>query len=477
MDGEERRQNMTYKSVGQDIVFCRTEKKYQSICHGIQRSLAGGRIKPGDQLPPQRELADELGVTLGTVTRAYKELEKLGLLRGETGRGTFIARREIEEFTLHHLHNKVEKEIGGMIRFDLNFPVAEGLPDLSRSLADLSKREGLDELLCYQPTAGLMRHRKTACHYLLAAGLQVEPENLVITTGAQHAIFTALASRLNPGDSVAVDEYTYPGLLNIAGRLHLRLISVSADRQGMRADELAALARRWGIKGVYLIPTMHNPTTLTMGEERRRELAKIIRGHDLFLVEDDVYGQMEEPLQKPIASLIPERSYYVTNLSKTLAPGLRVGYMTVPNGGLSAILRMITATTWMNPPLVCEIASRWIDDGTVDRVLANRKLQVKRRISLLKKGLAGHRLICRPTGLHGWLELPQSMTSESFARQAAGMGVLVMPSSNFATHGRRTIEAVRICIGPPENEAEVKRGAEILASLLSGSQTETAQIM
>lgn len=468
---------MTLQTLQEHIVFTEGDRKYQLIAHGIQRALADGSLKPGDQLPPQRELADELGVTLGTVTRAYKELDKLGLVRGETGRGTFIAIREIEEFTLHSLHNRMEREGRGVIRFDLNFPVSEVMPDLGKSLADLSRRPGLDELLRYQPTAGLLRHRKAACNYLLRVGLKVAPEDVVITTGAQHAIFTALASKLSPGDCVAVDEYTYPGILNVAGRLHLRLIPVTADAEGMRPDELANVAARQGVKGVYLIPTMHNPTTLTMGDDRRRELAKIIRAHDLFLVEDDVYGRMEEELWQPIALMIPERSFYVTNLSKTLAPGLRVGYMTVPPGELASVERVVASTTWMNPPLVCEVASRWIEDGTVERVLAKKKIVVRKRISILCDKLAPWKLTCRPSGLHGWLELPQPWKSETFARQAASMGVQVVPSSSFATHGNFGIEAVRICVGPPESEAEVRRGAEILASLLAGSRAETTLIM
>lgn len=468
---------MILQTLQEHIVFTEGTRKYQLITHGIQRALAEGSLKPGDQLPPQRELADELGVTLGTVTRAYKELDKLGLVRGETGRGTFIARREVEEFTLHRLHNRMEREDHGVVRFDLNFPVSEVMPDLGKALADLARSPGLDTLLRYQPTAGLPSHRKAACNYLFQIGLKISPDDVVITTGAQHAIFTAFASKLTPGDSVAVDEYTYPGLLNVAGRLHLRLLPVSADAEGMRPDELASIARRHGVKGVYLIPTMHNPTTLTMGDKRRHELAEVIKKHDLFLVEDDVYGRMEEELSQPITTMIPERSYYITNLSKTLAPGLRVGYMIVPHGELVNVERVIASTTWMNPPLVCEVASRWIEDGTVERVLAKKRMLVKKRISILREILSPWKLTCRSSGLHGWLELPHPWKSETFARQAASMGVQVVPSSNFATHGHFRVEAVRICIGPPESEAEVKRGAEILASLLTGNHAETAPIM
>lgn len=459
------------------IVLAGGGRKYLQISHGIQRALAAGSLQPGDRLPPQRELADSLGVTLGTVTRAYRELDKLGLVRGETGRGTFIARREVEEFTLHALHNRMQREGAGIIRFDLNFPVPEAAPDLAGALVELSRERDLGELLRYQPTSGLPRHRQAASTYLSWFHLHVDPGQVVITTGAQHAIFTALASRLVPGDCLAVDEYTYPGILNVAGRLHLRLIPVAGDTRGMRPDELETAYKRHGVKGVYLIPTMHNPTTVTMDDERRRELAATIRRCDLFLVEDDVYGWLEEEIARPMSRQIPERCYYVNSFSKSLAPGLRVGYLTVPPGELAVVERVLAATTWMNPPLVCEIGSRWIEDGTLEKTMARKKEVVRQRNGILVDKLGSLGLTCRPTGLHGWLELPPPWSGEMFARQAAAAGVQVVPSSNFATHGHSGIEAVRICIGPPENEREVRRGAELLAALLTGNRIGTAQIM
>lgn len=468
---------MVLKILLDSIELTEGDRKYRQISHGIQCSLAEGRLGPGDKLPPQRELADALGVTLGTVTRAYKELDKLGLVRGETGRGTFIARREIEEFTLHSLHNRMDREEQNIVRFDLNFPVPEAMPDLGEALGELAKVPGLTELLRYQPTAGLLRHRLSACKYLLQNDIAIDPDDLVITTGAQHAVFTAFASRLAPGDCIAVDEYTYPGLLNIAGRLHLRLVPVAGDEGGMRPDELASVVSRQHVKGVYLIPTMHNPTTITMEQKRREEVAKTIRSIDLFLVEDDVYGRMEHQSYQPISTMIPERSYYITNLSKTLAPGLRIGYMTVPKGELSAVERVIASTTWMNPPLTCEVASRWIEDGTVERILQKKKELLDSRMRILSDRLFQWDLDFRPGGLHGWLKLPKSWKSETFVRMAASMGVQLVPSSSFATHGHFEVEAVRICVGPPETEAEVRRGADILASILSGRCVESTPIM
>ncbi len=442
-------------------------RKYRQISGGIREALTDGSLKPGDRLPPQRELADALGVTLGTVTRAYREIEKLGLVNGEIGRGTFVARREEEEFTLHALHNRTDLNTVDCIRFDLNFPVPEATPDLAGMLAELARRPAMNEMLYYQPTAGLARHRHTASRWLARLNLPVSPEHIAITTGAQHALLVAVGSQFAPGDALAVDCYTYPGVINLAGFLHIRLVPIESDAEGMRPDALEKAAASHRLKGVYLIPTMHNPTTVTMNPKRRLELAEVMRRLDLSLIEDDVYGGLEQEACTPVAAAIPERSYYLTNLSKTLAPGLRLGFLAMPEGRISAVERIMAASIWMNPPLTAEIGSRWIDDGTADQVIIRKRLVAEKRMAILAKKLAGLSLNFRPGGLHGWLELPPPWTGETFARQAASQGVLVIPSANFRTNGQQLIEGVRICIGPPKNEAEVLRGAEILAAILA----------
>lgn len=441
--------------------------KYRQICTGIQAALAAGELHPGDRLPPQRELADALGVTLGTVTRAYGEIDKLGLARGEIGRGTYIARREEEEFTLHALHNRTDSNSTSIIRFDLNFPVPEGSPDLNNMLEQLSKQPMMDEMLRYQPTAGLHRHRLAAARWLGRLNMAAQAENIAITTGAQHALLVALGSQLSPGDALAVDCHTYPGIINLAGFLHLRLIPVQGDEKGMRPDALEKAATRHRVKAVYMMPTMHNPTTITMPPERRRKLAEVLSNCDLMLVEDDVYGCMEQQPNSPIAAIIPERSFYLTNLSKPLAPGLRLGFLAVPEGQMTAVERVMAASIWMNPPLTTEIGCRWIDDGTADKVVNDKRLVAEQRMAVLTEKLVGHKLYFRQGGLHCWLQLPSPWNSENFARHAATMGVQVIPSANFSTGGPQMTEAVRICIGPPKNLAETSRGADILSRILA----------
>ncbi len=449
-----------------DHIHLGSGRKYRQISSGIQAAIADGSLKSGDRLPPQRDLADALGVTLGTVTRAYREIDELGLVKGEIGRGTYVARPEAEEFTLHAL-NRPDRDTVDCIRFDLNFPVPEETPDLGDMLAELSRQPALTEMQCYQPTTGLIRHRQAAGRWLGRLNLPTSPEHIAITSGAQHALFVALASQLSPGDALAVDGHTYPGIINLAAVLHIRLVPVEGDSEGMRPDALEKAAACHRFKGVYLIPTLHNPTTTTMDANRRQELAAVLACIDLLLIEDDVYGGMAPVAQTPIAALIPKQSFYLTSLSKTLAPGLRLGFLAVPPGQLPAVERIMAASIWSNPSLTAEIGSRWIDDGTADRVIIRKRQCAEKRMAILAEKLVGPNLHFGPGSLHAWLKLPLPWTGESFARQAAASGVQVIPSANFSTNGQQAAEAVRICIGPPKNEAELARGAEILTAILA----------
>lgn len=450
--------------------------KYSRVALGIEQAIREGKLDPGSQLPPQRELAYALGVTLGTVSRGYGEAEKQGLVQGETGRGTFVCKSE-DAFSLHALHNMDDRERSSAIHFDLNFPPAEGWPDLGKQLATLANRQGLEEFLAYRPTRGLLSHRRSAAHWISRFGFAPAAEQLSITTGAQHALQTVLVSQMKAGDSLAVEQFTYPGILNLAKLLGIRLVPVAMDGQGMVPEALDTAASQHNLAGVYMMPTMQNPTCVTMPSDRRRQIAAIIRRHNIFLLEDDVYAPLESTAQTPISSSVPENSFYVINVSKSLAPGLRIGFLASPPGTGKSIETAMAASIWMHPPLMAEIAANWLDDGTVQRMTAIKRREAEARTAIIASILPPSSLSTRPGSIHLWLRLPGHWYSDAFAREAAARGVYVIPSDNFTPAQINGQEAVRICIGPPDSRDQVTRGAEILADLLEHRPARETVIM
>jgi DNA-binding transcriptional MocR family regulator len=450
--------------------------KYQCIAAAIETAISEGRLQNGDQLPAQRELADALRVTLGTVSRGYAEARRRGLLQGEIGRGTYIRTSE-RGFDLHHLHNRTDWGDTGTIHFDLNFPVTEGDPDLAAALLTLGKNKSLQELLHYRPTAGLGRHRESACRWISHLGLRVKPENLFITTGVQHGLQTVLLSQMNPGDALAVEQLTFPGIINLAHQLNLRLVPIAMDSEGMKPEALEAAARQHAIRGVYLIPTHQNPTTVTMPEKRRIEIAETVRKLGLFILEDEVYACLETQPLPMLCDIAPERTFFVTSLSKALAPGLRIGYLAVPHDKRSDIEAAMAATIWMHPPLTAELAGLWIEDGTAIRVAEVKRQAAIRRATILIQNLPQAVLHYRPGGLHLWCTLSAPWRADMFAREAERQGVQLIPAASFSANPVPCQEAVRICIGPPASDAAVMEGAQILSRILGGGPARELPII
>jgi DNA-binding transcriptional MocR family regulator len=246
------------------------------------------------------------------------------------------------------------------------------------------------------------------------------------------------------------------------------------DDQGLRPEAFAAACRARPPKALYCVPTLQNPTTSTMSEERRREVAAIAREHGVLIVEDDVHGRILEKGPRPLSAFAPELSVYLTGTSKVLAPGLRIGFIVAPEPLVARIAAAIRGTTWMAAPLMAEIAARWISDGAADSILRRKRKEAAARQRLagriLPREARGH-----PAAYHVWLPLPKPWRSEAFAEAARQRGVLVTPAPAFAIGPRPAPDAVRVCLGAARDRAALERGLRVLAELL-GEAPEPAAL-
>jgi DNA-binding transcriptional MocR family regulator len=249
------------------------------------------------------------------------------------------------------------------------------------------------------------------------------------------------------------------------------------DAHGLRPEALEDACREGGAKAVYLIPTVHNPTTAVMPEERRREIARIARAHGLAIVEDDVHGLLPRERPRPIAALAPERSYYLTSTSKTLAPGLRIAYVLSPPDRVARLTASLRATTWAVAPLMAAVASTWIGDGTADALVAARRLEAGERQAMARDRLAGADFDAKPEAYYLWLRLPEPWRGEAFAAEARARGVLVTPAEAFAVGRAPVPHAVRLCLGAARSRAALLRGLHAVAGLLrAGEGSGTAVV-
>jgi DNA-binding transcriptional MocR family regulator len=440
--------------------------RYLAIAEALADDAGAGRLRPGARLPTHRELADRLGLTVGTVTRAYAEAARRNLVSGEVGRGTFV-RAPAARFV------SAGRAEPGLIDLSANHPPAnpgDGESGaLVRSLAALSRRRDLAGLLDYPPPGGAREHRAAGAEWIRRSGLEAKADNVLVSSGSQHGMTAVFAALLSPGDLVLTEALTYPGMKNLAGLLSLRLRGVALDEQGLRPDALAAACRAGTPKALYCVPTLQNPTTSIMSEERRRQIAAVAREHGVLIVEDDVHGRIPERAPRPLSAFAPEGSVYLTGTSKVLAPGLRVGFIAAPDGMVDRIAAAIRGTTWMAAPLMAEIAAMWIRDGTAEKIVKRKRREAAARRQLAERILGRFAGRTHAASYHLWLALSGPWSGEAFADAARRRGVGVTPASAFATGRSGVPDAVRVCLGAAHDREQLERALRVLADLLAAS--------
>ncbi|HEU4954913.1 MAG TPA: PLP-dependent aminotransferase family protein, partial [Gemmatimonadales bacterium] len=353
------------------------EPKYQALLDALLRDVESGALPPGTRLPPQRELAERLGVAIGTVGRAYAVAEQRGVVSGEVGRGTFVRGPEpaVEPGAVE------EEDDPDVIDLSKSRLVRDPrVGSAGARLQSLAQRPDLDRLLdFYQPAPGMARHREAGARWISRTGLAVPAERVVITSGAQHGVATVLASLAKPGELVLAEHVTYTGMKAIASLLHLQLRGLPLDGEGLLPEAFEAACREGAPRALYCMPTLHNPTGRTMPLGRRQAIVEIAERYDVALVEDDVYGFLPDKPLPPLAALAPASAYYVTSTSKSMAPGLRVGYVAAPESRVDRVAAVIRASTWLIAPLLAELASDWIERGEADAMVAWKREETAAR--------------------------------------------------------------------------------------------------
>ena len=438
---------------------------YLAVADAIAAAVRRGQLRPGDQLPTHRALADLLGVNVSTVTRAYREAARRLLVGGEVGRGTYVLGLA-SEAALFAFRQRPER---GVIDLSSNRPpVGLAEADFKEGLASLGPNEW-GRFLNYPSPGDTLLHRQAAATWMERRGLRAEPERLLVCAGAQHAVETALGLLGEHGD-LACESLVYPGLKALARQSQRRLHPLAMDEEGALPSALDA-ASRAGQRVVVLSPTLNNPTTATMGLQRREQIVAIARKRDLLIVEEDVYGLLPEHAPPPLAALAPERVLYVTGLSKTVSPGLRLGYLALPPMLGARAREAEHHTTWYVSPLSMALGTAWLEDGTAWRRLLAQRRELAARHRLCVSGLPHLAWRGEAHCPHVWLTAPPG-GPERFTRRALEAGVVVVPAEVFAATRGIHAPGIRISIGAAPDRATLNEGLARLeavgAALASG---------
>jgi DNA-binding transcriptional MocR family regulator len=434
---------------------------YLQIAAAIADDIVTGHLSADQRLPPQRKLAELLGLDFTTVGRAYTEAQRRGLVDSRVGRGTFVCGRR---------RPPIPRAVEGRPVLDLsmNMPPepdsAELMPLLQAGYTEVGA--GLRKLLRYQDFHGSMEDREAGVLWLRRRGLVVAPDRLLVTAGAQCALLAVLTTLAPPGSVICCEELTYPGLRALASQLGIRLIGLPMDAQGIDAVAFAAACAQYAPKALYCNPTLLNPTTTTMSPERRQALVEVARFHEVAIIEDDAYGFLPRSGPPAMASFGPDITFYIAGLAKCVGAGLRVAYMVAPDGHYAARLAAsIRATTVMVSPVTAALATRWIRDGSADLVLGAIRKECAVRQKIASRALPQGSYDSHPDAFHLWVRLPPPWTRGLFVARMASSGIGVVASDAFSVSAQAP-EAVRVCIGGIASRDDIQHALEQIARAL-----------
>lgn len=417
--------------------------RYKAVVDRYAQAIRSGQLPAGTRLPTHRTLAAEEHLSLATATRVYRELEEMGLVSGETGRGTFV-----RDLSLPPGHGVDQQVVAAdVVDLNFNYPSLPAQGDaLREALRQLAMVGDIDSHLRYQPHAGRLAEREIIARHLTCRHFAPDAENVLIVNGAQHGLAVTVMGLLRPGDVVAVDALTYSGFKVLAALYHLELAAIPCRAEGPDLQALHTLCQQRRVRAVYTMPTLHNPLGWVLNAGQRQALADLARQHDLLIIEDAAYARLVSRPPPPVVSYAPERTVYVTGFSKNIATGLRAGVVISPPRYRPEIERAIRATTWNTPTLISSLICAWIEDGTVARFETQKRQDARQRQQVAREVLCGLPVVSHPDSYFVWLPLGEESRADRLANALMERRISVSTAEPFCVSA--TIpQALRIALG------------------------------
>jgi DNA-binding transcriptional MocR family regulator len=440
----------------------RAGPRYQALADSIAEAVRDGTLAAGDRLAPHRVMARRLGFDLATVTRAYAEGQRAGLLEATVGRGTFVRTDApmVQQRGLKH----------AAIDLSMNlppFPINSALQTmLQQGLTRLLRENDLGTLMTYHWDTGNSEERRAGAAWLKPCLGRIEPQRVLVCPGAQSAMLTVLTCLARPGEVVLCESLTYPGIRGLAAQLGITLAGVATDSEGFLPEELERACHEMQPRLIYCTPTIQNPTTATMSLERRDAVTAIARAYQVPILEDDAYGLFPSIPMPALAQIAPDLVFYVATTAKSLSPGLRMAYLVAPGrvqtDRLSAGLRGMVQ---MSSGLLSGLVTRWIQSGEAASLLASVREESTIRQAMARMVLGTESIQAHPEGPHLWLQLPPSWRAAEFASYARRDGLAIVPSEIFRVDGPET-NAVRLALGVARSREQLLVGLQGLREIM-----------
>lgn len=434
---------------------------YIALADSLESDIKSGVLRPGDKLPPQRELADLLEVNLSTVTRAFRLCELKGLISGVVGRGTFVFSDAKVSLSLVN-----QNKTSNLIEMGQVLPLYNLDKDTAKMAKTIVQNMDMERMIRYSEPDGHLEHKTIGAEWLNSFNIKTQADQILITPGSQSALANCLLTLFNRGDRIAVDSLTYPGMKTLAALHGIRLVPIELTEEGMSAKGLLNACKNEGIKGLYLMPEVQNPTTYSMTQTCREEIADIVKKYDLILLEDDAYAYTGSTGSIPVSAIAPENGIYIGGTSKLLGPGFRISFVKVPERYIDSLRKGLLNTSWMASPITAELVTQLISSGKAKDVLENKREEARKRNGLAIKMLSGYDIKYKPQGFFQWLTLPDKWRGSEFEAISREAGLQVFCAEKFVVGSAQAPSAIRISLSGPDTIEELEKGIEILKGLL-----------
>lgn len=451
---------------------------YVRLANQIEMAIDEGLLAPGSKLPPQRNIAYDLGLTVGTISRAYALVHERGLVSGEVGRGTYVLDRrqrapgtEMDPVTTALAGTRVQNAEPDKLRFD-----SASAPDVGQSsvIADITSsviRAHPWEIASYTRNFPLS-WSEAGVRWLSRSGFSPLPETVVPTIGAHAAVVAILSVVTVPGDRVAFEPLTYSQVSRAAGLTGRRCVMVESDDDGLIPDDFERVCAQQHPKLVFLMPNVQNPTLTMMPESRRRQVAEIARRYGVWIIEDDLYGSLVTNPPPPISVFAPERTFMVNGLSKSVAAGVRGGWVSCPPLYAPRVRIAHKMMTGGLPFLLAEVTARLVLSGEAERLMGLTIEELTAREALARQAFSGIDFRSRPGVPFLWMKLPEPWLSGTFKKAAQEDNILIDDEDEFKSGRCASAHPhVRISFSTPTSREVVFKGLSRLACLLESGGT------
>ncbi|NJM71285.1 MAG: PLP-dependent aminotransferase family protein [Scytonema sp. RU_4_4] len=462
---------------------------YLQIRDRISRLIKSGALQSGDRLPSIRCLAESLQVNKLTIIEAYNVLEADGVVCARQGAGYFVSNTSVPcanlKSTFAPTQNVIIPEQGGSCFFDMytaavhaqsqpgmiNFSLGFSHPPKDIDLiARRALRQAPDSLFQYDFPQGQLTLRRQIAQMLIQQGMEVSADNLIITNGSEQGLSLVLQYYIQPGDWVIVETPTYFGAIAILEKLRAKIIGIPMTAEGMNLELLEQYLKSHRPKLIYTISTLHNPTGITTTQAHRQHLLKLAEKYECPILEDNAYeGLCFESVPAPIKALDKQDFVtYISTFSKTLMPGLRVGYMVVTGKHYQAILEQKLLHDLHTSSISQAIVSEYLASGHLRRHLNQLRAEYIQTRNIMLQALERYfpeeaRWTVPNGGLFLWVQLPDNIPTKTIRIEALSQSVLVACSSVFFPdkQGYPTMR-LSYCLTPEE----IEKGISILGKLL-----------